>query len=91
MTNMNEIGIEVNIVKVPWMSVVEEMSNIDTSPNIVTIFVSPHYAEAGSLLESRYHSNSSASNSSFILFSNFLRSRSYLFSKKARSLISAYC
>ena len=61
LSNMNEIGIKVNIVKVPWMSVVEEMSNIDTSPNIVTIFVSPHYAEAGSLLESRYHSNSSAS------------------------------
>ena len=58
---MNEIGIKVNIVKVPWMSVVEEMSNIDTSPNIVSIFVSPHYAEAGSLLESRYHSNSAAS------------------------------
>jgi peptide/nickel transport system substrate-binding protein len=61
LSNMNEIGIKVNIVKVPWMSVVEEMSNIDTSPNIVSIFVSPHYAEAGSLLESRYHSNSAAS------------------------------
>jgi peptide/nickel transport system substrate-binding protein len=58
MSNMNDIGIKVNIVKVPWMSVVEEMSNIDSSPNIVTIFVSPHYAEAGSLLMSRYHSNS---------------------------------
>ena len=58
LSNMNDIGIKVNIVKVPWMSVVEEMSNIDTSPNIVTIFVSPHYAEAGSLLMSRFHSNS---------------------------------
>jgi len=60
MSNMADIGIKVNIVKVPWLSVVEEMSNIDSSPNIVTIFVSPHYAEAGSLLESRYHSNSAA-------------------------------
>jgi len=58
LSNMNDIGIKVNIVKVPWMSVVEEMSNRETSPNIVTIFVSPHYAEAGSLLMSRYHSNS---------------------------------
>jgi peptide/nickel transport system substrate-binding protein len=58
LSNMADIGIKVNIVKVPWMSVVEEMSNIDTSPNIVTIFVSPHYAEAGSILMSRYHSNS---------------------------------
>ena len=31
---------------------------MDSSPNIVTIFVSPHYAEAGSILMSRYHSNS---------------------------------
>jgi peptide/nickel transport system substrate-binding protein len=60
LSNMNDIGIKVNIVKVPWMSVVEEMSNIDSSPNIVTIFVSPHYAEAGSILMSRYHSNSAA-------------------------------
>ncbi len=60
MSNMADIGIKVNIVKVPWLSVVEEMSNIDTSPNIVTIFVSPHYAEAGSIIESRYHSNSAA-------------------------------
>ncbi len=58
LSNMADIGIKVNLVKVPWMSVVEEMSNIDSSPNIVTIFVSPHYAEAGSILMSRYHSNS---------------------------------
>ena len=60
LSNMSEVGIKVNIVKTPWLSVVEEMSNIDTSPNIVTVFVSPHYAEAGSLIESRYHSNSAA-------------------------------
>jgi len=60
MSNMEDIGIKANIVKVPWLSVVEEMSNIDESPNIVTVFVAPHYAEAGSILESRYHSNSAA-------------------------------
>ncbi len=60
MSNMADIGIKVNIVKVPWLGVVEEMTNIDTSPNIVTVFVAPHYAEAGSLLESRYHSRSAA-------------------------------
>jgi len=58
MSNMADIGIKVNIVKVPWLSVVEEMSNIDQSPNIVTVFVSPHYAEAGSILTARYHSKS---------------------------------
>jgi len=58
MSNMADIGIKVNIVKTPWMSVVEEMGNIDMSPNIVTVFVAPHFAEAGSLLDSRYHSKS---------------------------------
>jgi peptide/nickel transport system substrate-binding protein len=46
------------VVKVPWLSVVEEMAKEDTSPNIATVFVAPHFVEAGSLLESRYHSKS---------------------------------
>jgi peptide/nickel transport system substrate-binding protein len=61
MSNMAELGIKVKVVKTPWMSMVEEAANQETSPNIETIFVAPHYAEAGSLLESRYHSNSAAS------------------------------
>jgi len=55
---MEEIGLEVNVVKVPWLSVVKEMSNMTTSPHLVSVFVSAHYPEAGSLLESRYHSKS---------------------------------
>jgi len=58
--NMAELGIKVNVVRTPWLSVVDEMSDIDASPNIVTVFVAPHYPEAGSMLESRYHSNSAA-------------------------------
>jgi peptide/nickel transport system substrate-binding protein len=58
MANMAEIGIQVKIVKTPWLSMVEEMAKQETSPSIETIFVSPHYAEAGSLLASRYHSKS---------------------------------
>lgn len=58
MANMAEIGINVKVVKVPWMSVVEEMAKPETSPNIVSVFVAPHYPEAGSILESRYHSSS---------------------------------
>jgi len=60
MSNMAEIGINVKVVKVPWMSVVEEMGQQETSPHIVTVFDSSHYTEAGSLLESRYHSSSAA-------------------------------
>ena len=58
LSNFDDIGVKVNVVKVPWLSVVEEMGNEDESPNIVTVFVSPHYPEAGSLLSSRYHSDS---------------------------------
>ena len=58
LSNFSDIGIKANVVKVPWLSVVEEMGNQEQSPNIVTVFVSPHYPEAGSMLSSRYHSSS---------------------------------
>ncbi len=56
--NLQEIGLKVNVVKVPWLRVVEEMANITTSPHMVSVFVAAHYPEAGSLLESRYTSQS---------------------------------
>jgi peptide/nickel transport system substrate-binding protein len=56
--NAAKIGIKIDVVKVPWTTVVQNLSKVDTTPNGVTIFVAPHYAEAGSLLESRYHSKS---------------------------------
>ncbi len=56
--NMQQLGIVVDVVKKPWLSVVEEMSNMETSPNIVSIFDAPAYYEAGALLSSRYHSSS---------------------------------
>ncbi len=59
-SNMQKIGLKVKIVKVPWTKVVDEMAKEETSPHIVSIFVAAHYAEAGSLLESRYHSKSAA-------------------------------
>jgi peptide/nickel transport system substrate-binding protein len=57
MSNMADIGIKVKITKTPWMTMIEEAADMETSPNIQTTFVSLHYPEAGSLLESRYHSN----------------------------------
>ncbi len=56
--DLQEIGLKVNVVKVPWLRVVEEMANITTSPHMVSVFVAAHYPEAGSLLESRYDSKS---------------------------------
>jgi peptide/nickel transport system substrate-binding protein len=58
LSNFSDIGVKANVVKVPWLSVVEEMGNQDQSPNIVTVFVAPHYPEAGSMLSSRFHSSS---------------------------------
>jgi peptide/nickel transport system substrate-binding protein len=58
LSNFSDIGIKAEVVKVPWLSVVEEMGNQDQSPNIVTVFVAPHYPESGSMLSSRYHSSS---------------------------------
>lgn len=56
--NAQEIGIKVNVIKKPWGSVVESVGKEETTPTALIIFVAPHYAEAGSMLESRYHSKS---------------------------------
>ena len=53
-----EIGLKVKVVKTPWMKMVEYMAKLETSPHITSIFVSAHWPEAGSILESRYHSKS---------------------------------
>jgi len=55
--NMADVGIDVNIVGTPWMSVVEETASQESSPHIVTIYVSADFPEAGSLLKVRYHSD----------------------------------
>ena len=56
--NAAKLGIKINVVKVPWLSVVDNLAKVETTPNGSVIFVAPHYAEAGSMLESRYHSRS---------------------------------
>jgi peptide/nickel transport system substrate-binding protein len=58
--NMADIGIPVEIVSTPWMSVVEETSQLETSPHIVSIYVSSDLPEAGPMLKQRYHSSSAA-------------------------------
>lgn len=55
--NMAEIGIPVEIVGTPWLSVVEETGSQEASPHIVTIYVSADFPEAGPLLKVRYHSD----------------------------------
>ncbi|MDT7889082.1 MAG: ABC transporter substrate-binding protein [Desulfurococcales archaeon] len=54
--NAEAIGLKVNVVKKPWLSVVEALSKPETSPNIVSIFVASDFLEAGGMLANRYHS-----------------------------------
>jgi peptide/nickel transport system substrate-binding protein len=55
--NMNDLGMPVDIVKTPWQSVVEDTSKLETSPSIVSIYVTSDLPEAGPMLKQRYHSS----------------------------------
>ena len=59
-SNLAEIGIPVEIVSTPWMSVVEETSSLESSPHLVSIYVTADLPEAGPMLKQRYHSSSAA-------------------------------
>ncbi len=56
-SNMAEIGMDVKVVSVPWLSTVDNTSAQETSPHIVTIYVSADLPEAGTMLFQRYHSS----------------------------------
>jgi len=56
-----KIGLKVDIVKTPWMSMIDRAGSKDTTPHIASIWVAPHYAEAGSVLEAKYHSSNTGS------------------------------
>jgi peptide/nickel transport system substrate-binding protein len=56
-SNMAEIGMKVNVVKVPWLSLVENTSKLETSPSIATIYVSSDLPEAGLMMKQKYHSS----------------------------------
>ncbi|NOZ70813.1 MAG: ABC transporter substrate-binding protein [Chloroflexi bacterium] len=54
--NMADIGVSVKVVSTPWLSVVENMSKQETSPHVVTIYVSADLPDAGVMLNQRYSS-----------------------------------
>jgi len=56
--NANKLGIKVNVVKLPWISIVAALAKPETTPNAILIADAPSYAEAGSLLQARYTSKS---------------------------------
>ena len=52
------LGIKVKPIKLPWITLTSNMAQPETTPHGSIVNVSPAYAEAGSMLEQRYHSNS---------------------------------
>jgi peptide/nickel transport system substrate-binding protein len=56
--NAAEIGIDVEIFKKPFGSMIDDSQTVETTPNGSVVYVAAHYNEAGSMLETRYHSKS---------------------------------
>jgi peptide/nickel transport system substrate-binding protein len=54
--NVQEIGLQASVTKVPWLQVKAEMAQLATSPTSEITLTSPDYSEAGSQLASRYSS-----------------------------------
>jgi len=53
-----ELGINVEISKKPFGKMIDDAQTKDTTPNGSVVYVAAHYNEAGSMLETRYHSKS---------------------------------
>lgn len=51
-----EVGINVEINKAPWVSLVDRVGAQDTTPQLITFNSAAAYNDVGSFLESRYHS-----------------------------------
>lgn len=56
--NAAEIGVDVEIFKKPFGSMIDDAQTQETTPNGSVVYVAAHYNEAGSMLETRYHSKS---------------------------------
>jgi peptide/nickel transport system substrate-binding protein len=60
-SNAAEIGVNVEISKKPFGSMIDDAQTLQTTPNGSIVYVAAHYDEAGSMLETRYHSKSQGS------------------------------
>ncbi|MGC8689577.1 MAG: ABC transporter substrate-binding protein [Thermoplasmata archaeon] len=52
-----QIGITVNIVGVPWLTMEADMGSFSSAPNIASVEVATNYLEAGSILSEMYTSS----------------------------------
>ncbi|MHB8076479.1 ABC transporter substrate-binding protein [Desulfosporosinus fructosivorans] len=55
-----QIGLKVNVVKVPWATHVDNVARIESTANATTTFVSSDYSEAGAMLYQRFHSDTAS-------------------------------
>ncbi len=58
---MAEIGINVEITGKPFASMMTDAQTVETTPNASIVAFAPTYLDAGSVLKTRYHSNSCGS------------------------------
>lgn len=56
--NAAEIGVDVEIFKKPFGSMIDDAQTVETTPNGSIVYVAASYNEAGSMLNTRYHSSS---------------------------------
>ncbi len=49
-----QLGITITISKAPWVSLIDQMGSVETSPQITMINSAPPYDDAGVYLQSRY-------------------------------------
>lgn len=61
MSNGRQVGLDIEIQKTPWMKMIDKAAKADTTPHIMSVFVNPHYPEAGSTLKTKYHSATTGS------------------------------
>lgn len=57
-SDMQQIGITVQVLQQPWLTVVADLAKQASAPNVVSIEDGASYFEAGSVLQSRYTSAS---------------------------------
>ena len=55
-SNMSELGVKVEVVGTPWLTMTELFTKVDTSPALVPIYVNSDLPDAGALLYQRYDS-----------------------------------
>ena len=57
-SNLEVLGIKIDITKKPFGSMIADAQTIKTTPNAALVNNSPSYFEAGAMLKTRYHSSS---------------------------------